>query len=123
MPSRMEAIKTAGGVAKFPPPPLCEYMVGYLFDAGPTQPGSGGATPLCHSEIAAWQSNTGIELDAWQASTLRALSVAYVNQSRLSVATDCPPPWAPELKPVERVDVSKQVQNAMQTLMRTRPKR
>lgn len=118
----MQQLKDQGTSPKMPPAPLCGYMVDYLFDAGPALGGNSGAVPLSHSEIAAWMANTGVELSAWEASTLRSLSIAHVDQVRISSAPDCPPPWAPSLAPVDRAKVSKQVQNAFQMLIQTRPK-
>ena len=45
------------------PPCDCGYLVGYLFEVGPTM----GESPVTHTEIANWQRNTGIELNSWEA--------------------------------------------------------
>lgn len=57
--------------------------------------GSNGmsATPLSWAEIAAWQANTFIRLSSWEARVIRALSQAYVGQSRASEEETCPSPW------------------------------
>lgn len=121
--SRLEAIKDDGGQAEYPPSPLCEYMAGYLWNAGPTMPGSTGNVPLSHGEIKAWQYNTGTELTAWEAQTLRHLSQEYLAQSQAAKEPDCPAPWTLEINDEARADVSKKVQNAFKTLMSTRPKK
>ena len=75
--------------------PPCDalHMVGYLFEVGPTVAAGMGAGPVSHLEIAAWKSNTGIDLDAWEARTLRSLSQDYASESHKATARDCPPPW------------------------------
>jgi hypothetical protein len=55
-------------------------MIGYLYQIGPTLPSAGGFAPITHGEIESWQNNTGIELDAWQSTTLRRLSHEYVSE-------------------------------------------
>ncbi|MDP3650905.1 MAG: hypothetical protein Q8R67_04395 [Rhodoferax sp.] len=82
-----------------------------------------GNVPLTHSEIAAWQRNTGVDLTAWEAQTLRQLSRDYLGESQSAEAPDCPAPWSPLITETTREDVSKKVQNAFRTLMTTRPKR
>lgn len=75
-------------------------MVEWLFELGPTVAAGMGAGPITHGDIADFQSNTGIDLDAWQARTLRRLSLDYLAESHKATKPDCPPPWgdAPEVK-------------------------
>lgn len=84
--------------------PPCEalHLVGYLFEIGPTVAAGMGEGPLSHGEIDAFQRNTGIDLTAWEARTLRRLSQDYVAQSQKSTVRDCPAPWeaAPYSKPM-----------------------
>ena len=98
-------------------------MVDYLWDAGPCMTGGMGKSPLTHSEIKAWQDNTGIELTAWEAQTLRRLSNAFVAESEDAKAPDCPAPWSSVITEISRTDVGRKVQNAFQSLMTTRPKK
>lgn len=85
--------------------PECDadHILSYLWEIGPTASSGGKHTAICHSEIAAWQCNTGIELDAFEARTLRTLSVVYLEQWFMSTQPDCPPPWtqAPELNVIK----------------------
>lgn len=83
------------------PPCDAQFLVGYLFEIGPTQGGGMGDAPLSHTEIEAFQRNTGIELDAWGARTLRRMSADYLAESQRAVAEDCPAPWqeAPYARP------------------------
>ena len=91
--SRRETLK-AGGIEEPAMPPCdAEFMVAYLFEVGPTVAAGMGAGPITHGDIADWQSNTGIELDAWQARTLRRLSLDYLAESHKASKPDCPPPW------------------------------
>jgi hypothetical protein len=69
------------------------YLLEYLWDVGPTMSGSMGEGPLTHSELQAYQANTGLELTCWEAETLRRLSMEYMNQSQLATKRDCLPPW------------------------------
>lgn len=66
--------------------------------------GSNGmsATPLPWAEIAAWQANTGVRLSPWEARLMRALSIAYVHQSRISEDETCPSPWRGEVTEAEK---------------------
>lgn len=82
-----------------------------------------GHVPLTHSEIKAWQDNSGIELTWWEAKTLRRLSAEYLTESQAAMAPDCPAPWLSVIAETTREDVSKKVQNAFKTLMSTRPKK
>lgn len=92
--TRGKAITDDGGTPSFPPLSLGGYLVEYLFDAGPTMAGGMGVVPLSHSEINAWQANTGIELSAWEARTLRDLSAHYLAMSQEAESAQCKPPFA-----------------------------
>lgn len=54
------------------------HMIDYFTEVGPLVYGGMSAAPLPETEIAAWQSNTGIELSNWEARTLRSMSKAYL---------------------------------------------
>lgn len=78
-------------------PPIeaeAQYLIAYLFEIGPTLAAGMGNGPLTHSEIQAWQNNTGIELQPWEARFVKRLSNEYLNESQRAVARDCPAPWA-----------------------------
>jgi hypothetical protein len=77
-----------------PEMPPCEvpYLLDYFFELGPVMAAGMGNGPVTHEEIQAWQRNTGIELNAWEARMLRQMSVAYLNESQNTVI-DCPAPW------------------------------
>jgi len=93
------------------------FMVGYLFEIGPTIPNGMGDAPVSHLEISAWQQNTGFVLDSWQATTLHKLSLAYLSESQRATKPDAEAPWAdaPYLKQQSNL-VALQMQRAMQEL-------
>lgn len=90
------------------------FMVGYLFDIGPTTPNGVGDAPISHLEIAAWQQNTGYVLDSWQATTLHRLSLAYLSEAQRATKLDAEAPWmdAPYLKQQSNL-VALRMQQAM----------
>lgn len=75
--------------------PPCEayHLVAYLFEIGPTVVNGMGEAPITQSDVAHFQSNTGIALDAWQARTLRRLSLVYLSASYKAKKQDCLAPW------------------------------
>lgn len=121
--TRLENIEENEDFANYPPLTMCGYMIGYLFDAGPAMYGGMGASPLSHSEIAAWQENTATPLNAWECRTLKRLSHAYLVMQQQAEAPDCPEPFMPEPEPATQAEVSAKVQSALKLLMTTRPKK
>lgn len=77
---------------QMPPLPL-PHMVERWTEIGMTGSNGMSATPLSWAEISAWQANTCIRLSPWEARMIRALSLAYIGQSRISEEETCPPPW------------------------------
>ena len=71
-----------------------DYLVAYLWDMGPTMVAGMGLGPLTHEEIRAWQSNTGVRLQPWEARLLRQLSMDYIVGMRDAEKADCPQPWS-----------------------------
>ena len=76
-------------------PPLDggDYLVGYLFEVGPTMAGAMGAGPLTFGEIRAWAELTSIRIDAMETRLLRRLSIEYLNESHRAEKLGCLPPW------------------------------
>lgn len=73
-----------------------EYLIGYLFEAGPTgATGMGG--PLSWPEISAYAQWR--PLTPWEALLLRRLSIEYTNESSKATENFYPPPWWPEDEP------------------------
>ena len=73
------------------------YLVEYLFEVGPAAGGGFGPAPITHQEIAAWQSNMRRQLQPWEVSMLRRMSVQWVAEMIRAEAADCPAPWSGEL--------------------------
>lgn len=84
--------------------PPCElpYLVGYLWEVGPVIDGGMGSFPVQETDLAAWQSNTGIELEPWESRLLRRLSREYLVQLQQAEKPDCLPPWLSGLPLAER---------------------
>lgn len=103
--SRREAFKNDGLEDLDMPPCDAIHIVGYLFETGPTVAAGMGESVLSHSEIRAWQSNTGVNLQAWEARYMRKLSAEYLCESHAAKKRDCPAPWldAPYLKPAKNI--------------------
>lgn len=81
------------GVAIEMPPLDCEYLIGYLFDIGPTMAAGMGNGPVTYSEIEAWQRISGVTLLPWEASLIRRLSGEYAAESFEAGKQDRPPPF------------------------------
>jgi len=94
--SRLEKMKADMKDEDYQPdmPPIdAEYIVGYLFDVGPGVNTGMGDVPLRSEHLIAWQEETGILLQPWQAGFLRGLSREYLSQAQKSEKIDCPPPY------------------------------
>lgn len=91
--SRRERIERDGGEIEMPPFDDGEYLIGYLYELGPTAAAGMGAGPVTFAEMAAWQAARGFELEPWEARLLRRLSVDYLAESHRATERNCPPPW------------------------------
>lgn len=90
--SRLERLQAERGEQYSPTmPPLDygEHVLDHFWAVGPTL----GDLPLTHGELLAYQQNTGIPLSEWEASTLRTLSIAFLNETHRAKKRDCPAPW------------------------------
>ncbi|WP_167232747.1 hypothetical protein [Massilia rubra] len=96
--SRLQLLRMQANDERFQPamPPLeCgEHLVDLLWTWGPTMCTSMGDSPLTHQEVNYCQTNTGIELSAWEAETLIRLSREYFGESHRAPKRDCKPPFA-----------------------------
>lgn len=91
--SRRERIERDGGAIEMPPLDEGEYLIGYLYELGPTMAAGMGAGPVTFAEMAAWQAARGFELEPWEARLLRRLSVDHLAESHCATQRDCQPPW------------------------------
>ena len=69
------------------------HLLGYLWQWGPTLAGTMGQVALSHVDLVAAQSNTGIELSEWEATTLIRLSREYLGESGAATKLDREPPF------------------------------
>lgn len=69
------------------------YLLGYLWELGPTVAAGMGAGPVTFTEIACWQMTTGTRLAPWEVRAIRRLSHEYLNASHKARERDAPAPW------------------------------
>lgn len=116
--SRLEAMKADGLEPEYPEVGAAEYLITYLFEVGPIMAAGMGSGPITHEELAAWQRNTGVDLQSWESRMLRRLSIDYLNESHRATKADCPAPYQPEeLSHRNREAVAKKVSNSMRAYM------
>lgn len=77
----------------FPPNPA-DHITDWLREIGPTVSGAMGEAAIGWQDLAAWEHLTGIELDAWEARTIRSLSQEYLAQRHAATEPACPPPYS-----------------------------
>lgn len=104
--TRLQRITANGLEPDLPPPGLAAHLVEYLLDVGPVLSTGFGPSPVTHGELAAWQANTGVELQPWEVRGIRRLSGIYLEQAEQSRAADCPPPWLPRVDATRAQQVS-----------------
>jgi hypothetical protein len=86
--TRVKKLKVDDGPINLPPNPA-DFITDWLMEIGPIM----GDRPISEQELAAWQSNSGIELDAWEARTIRRLSKAFLSQHHEAEEPECPEPF------------------------------
>ncbi len=69
------------------------YIISLWQDCGSVGQGSNGPVPLSWQEIRAWKLINNLNLTGFEISTMRKLSVAYVNAHYEASKKDSPPPW------------------------------
>jgi hypothetical protein len=84
-----------------------DYIVGYLFEVGPSCAGE----PLSFCEIEAWARQTGRILNCWEPVALKRLSNSYLAELQAAEAHDRPAPNAVVVAkpPVSRKVISDQL--------------
>lgn len=93
--SRRVQMEEAGQVVPEPDCPL-PYLVEYLLEIGPIQPGGIGLARIGWGEIAAWCAQVHVALQPWEARLLRRLSGDYLAAQHAAEDPACPPPWREE---------------------------
>lgn len=96
--------------------PECDadYLLNYLFEVGPTLAGGMGESPLSETELRAWMSNTGIELDSWEARTVKRLSREYLSESQAATEPTRTCPW--DDAPYARMYMSIRMQRSIEDM-------
>lgn len=110
--SRREKLE-ARGIDIGMPPVDAPYLIGYLWDVGPTKSSGMGASPIEQPDIESFQRNMGIELQPWEVRVLIRMSREYVSESSKATRSDYPAPWMPERYDTHRADVAKSLRAAM----------
>lgn len=82
------------GQAIFWPDNPAPHVTEWWLDIGPSISGDAGERPIEWRDMAAWEHFTGIELDTWEARTIRRLSRVYLSQRYDAKKPDCPPPYS-----------------------------
>lgn len=91
-PETVEALRESY-MPEMPPVEGGGYLLGYLWEIGPTIAAGMGAGPITHQELRAWQDNTGVVLQPWEARFLRRLSLEYLSAAHKAEKGHCPAPW------------------------------
>lgn len=65
------------------------YVTDWLFEIGPGMDG-----PIGWQEMTAWERLTGIELNPWEARTIRWLSQEYLSERQQARKADSPAPYS-----------------------------
>jgi hypothetical protein len=98
------------------PPIRTPWVIDWLMEVGPTDPGAMSAVPITWSSIEHWQHCMGHDLPPWVAKLLRRLSVEFVAETVRAREPDCPPPWT-ATSSLNRDEVSRKVTNAFRAMM------
>ena len=87
-----------------PPMPPCASpaIIERWIEIGMIQGGGMTPTALLWSEIAGFRDATDLPLSPWEARTIRAMSVAYIGESRLADDENRPAPWGAPISDRER---------------------
>jgi hypothetical protein len=92
------------------------YLLGVLWEVGPTMAAGGYPGPVTHEEILAWQELTGVELKPWETRFLRRLSGEYLVESRRAEKVDCPEPARHSATRVDLEFVARGMQRALKEM-------
>ncbi len=92
------------------------WVIDWLMEVGPTDPGAMGSVPISWTSIDHWQHCMGLELPPWLARLLRRLSVDFVAETVRAREPDCPRPGT-ATSIHSRDEVSRKVTNAFRAMM------
>lgn len=91
-----------------------DQLASFLWEVGPTS----GPHPISHTDIFTWQANTFVSLNAWEARTLRHLSVEYVSECARATDPECPSPTEPVMTEAKRDEVARRVRAMLRSYMK-----
>jgi hypothetical protein len=117
--SRLESMRKTRNDENYQPdmPTVdAEYLIGYLWEVGPTMAAGGYPGPVTHEEILAWQKLTGVELQPWEMRFLRRLSGEYLLESHRAEKADCPEPARHSATRVDLESVARGMQRALKEM-------
>ena len=100
--SRMKVMRERDEPVSFPPNPA-PHLTDWWLEIGPA--GDGG---IGWQDMTAWERLTGIELEPWEARTIRQMSIAYCNQRHDARKADCAAPYSVDAPEVVQERVSGQ---------------
>jgi hypothetical protein len=109
--TRLATLQAQGAQPDLPAPVLAAYLLGHLFDVGPSSAAGMGEVPITWVDLQAWQGATGIELAPWELQGLRTLSAHYLQASRDAQDPDAPAPFGAPPDMDQRDKVSVQIKN------------
>lgn len=109
--TRLATLEAKHEQPDMPAPVLAGYLLGHLFDAGPSSAAGTGEVTITWADLQAWQVATGIELAPWELQGLRTLSAHYLQAGRDAQDPDAPAPFGAPPDMDQRDKVSAQIKN------------
>lgn len=102
------------GTAIFWPPNPAPHLTDWLLEIGPTTSGSMGEAAIGWQDLTAWERITGIELEPFEAKTIRRLSQVFISARYEAKKPDCPIPYAGLREEIisQRENVAKRIKGA-----------
>lgn len=113
---RREQLEDEGIEPEMPHLEWGEYLIGWLFEVGPTVFTGMGAGPVPPPHVESWQRQMGLSLSPWEVKTLLRLSAEYSGESALANKPDRPAPWQPDERPQDKVLAAIDQRNALRNL-------
>lgn len=98
-PTRLEVIEAEdpdSPYLTFPEVPAGEHLLEYISEMGYQSSNSFGVSPISYQDIYYWSKLADLPVGWWEVKALRAMSAAYIDQSKKSTEELCPPPWQAE---------------------------
>lgn len=102
------------GAAIFWPPNPAPHITDWLLEIGPAFGTGMGERAIDWQDMRAWQELTGIELEPFEARTIRRLSQVFISARHEAKKPDCPIPYAGLREEIisQREKVAKRIKGA-----------